>query len=121
MLACPPTWSNHQDRYSHSKELFLHSMTARGASRLLRSAPARVHLLNRLLTSTSGARTTLLAPFRPLTRAAPAASGGWRTALTSRPAGRRAEYRGLSFDGWISPERLYCVRLFSAGRAGQSR
>src|SRR6266446_539858 len=26
-------------------------------------------------------------PFRPIARAAPAASGGWRTALTSRPAG----------------------------------
>ena len=33
----------------------------------------------------------------------------------------QAEYRGLSFDGWISRERLYCVRFFSAGPAGQSR
>src|SRR5262249_28366344 len=58
-------------------------------------------------------------PFRPIARAAPAASGGWRTALTSRPAGRRAAYRGLSFDGWISPERLYCVS--SSAQDGQDQ
>lgn len=51
--------------------------------------------------SASMAGTALHAPFRPLTRAAPVAAGGWRIALTSRPAGCRAEYGRLAFDGWM--------------------